>query len=407
MAKKLRLSPMVTEMSESMTVAIFSKVSDMKSRGEAVNGALCVGQPDFPPPIEAIRATAEAAEKGMTSYTGVSGTLELRTAICEYMAEHKKLQYAPEEVLVASGGKQAIYQVMMVLCQKGDEVIVPAPYWTSYPDIVKLAGASPVILETLAEHEYVVEPEALAAAITPNTRMMLLCNPSNPTGCLMTRSQLESIAAVLRRPENEHVYVLSDEIYERICYDGIEHVSFGTLDGMRDRTLTINGFSKAFAMTGYRLGYLAAPKPIVQATAKLQGQITSCACSMAQYAGIAALKSPMSYIDEKVIELKSKRDRALELLASIPEVSCPRPNGAFYLFPDVSAYFGRTTPQGEVMEDAQSLCMYLLSEHRVALVPGSAFGAPRCLRLSYAATVANIEDALSKLSACLKSLRKP
>eukprot|EP00931_Biecheleriopsis_adriatica_P118472 TRINITY_DN93876_c0_g1_i1.p1 TRINITY_DN93876_c0_g1~~TRINITY_DN93876_c0_g1_i1.p1 ORF type:complete len:413 (-),score=110.64 TRINITY_DN93876_c0_g1_i1:220-1458(-) len=405
MAPALRLSPLVSEMEESKTVAIFSKVSDMKSRGEKVNGALCVGQPDFAPPPEAIKATEEAAAKGLTSYTGVTGTLELRQAICEYLEKYKKVAYKPEEVLVASGGKQAIYQVVMALCQQGDEVIVPAPFWTSYPDIVKLAGATPVILETTAEHGYAIDAEALAAAIKPSTRMVIVCNPSNPTGCAMSRQQLEALAAVLRRPENAHVYVLSDEIYERICFDGLEHASFAAFEDMWDRTLTINGFSKAFSMTGYRLGYLAAPKEIVKAAGKLQSQITSCASSIGQHAGIAALRCDMSYISGKVLELQEKRDMALELLAKIPDVKCPKPGGAFYLFPDVSAYFGLATAGGETIEDATQLCMHLLAEYKVALVPGDAFGAAKCLRLSYAATKENITDAITKLGTCLQALQ--
>lgn len=401
----LRLNPLVSGMDESTTVAIFSKVSDMKSRGEKVNGALCVGQPDFPPPPAAMRATEEAVAKGLTSYTAVSGTLELRKAVCEYLDKYKKTKYAPEEILVTSGGKQAIYQVVLALCQQGDEVIVPAPYWTSYPDIVKLSGAAPVILQTTAEQGYAIDPEALAKAIKPSTRMVIVCNPSNPTGCAMSRKQLEALAAVLRKPENEHVFVLSDEIYERICFDGLEHVSFAALEGMRDRTLLINGFSKAFSMTGYRLGYLAAPKPIVQAASKLQSQITSCASSIGQHAGIAALQSDMGYISGKVVELQEKRDLALDLLAKIPGVTCPKPAGAFYLFPDISSYYGRTTPGGDHVGDSTSLCLHLLADYKVALVPGDAFGNDKCLRLSYAATKENITDAITKLGSCLQGLQ--
>ncbi|CAE7334507.1 PPA-AT, partial [Symbiodinium necroappetens] len=252
---------MISEMEESTTVAIFSKVSNMKSRGEKVNGALCVGQPDFAPPPEAIQATQEAAVKGLTSYTA---------AVAEYLEKYKKVKYSPDEVLIACGGKQAIYQVVMALCQKGDEVIVPAPYWTSYPDIVKLSGATPVILETTAAQGYAIDAKRLDAAITLRTRLVIVCNPSNPTGCAMGKSQVEEVAEVLRKPQNQHVLVLSDEIYERICYDGTEHASFAALKDMWERTLTINGFSKAFSMTGYRLGYLAAPKEIVKAASKLQ-----------------------------------------------------------------------------------------------------------------------------------------
>ncbi|CAJ1332563.1 unnamed protein product [Effrenium voratum] len=392
----LKLNPMISKMEESFTVAIFSKVSNMKSRGEKVNGALCVGQPDFPPPPEALRATQEAAGLGLTSYTAVTGTLELRQAIAEYLDKFKKVQYTADEILVACGGKQAIYQAMMALCQEGDEVIVPAPYWTSYPDIVKLSGATPVILETTAAQGYAIDAAKLAGAITPKTRMLIVCNPSNPTGCAMSTEQLETIAEVLRRPENQHVLVMSDEIYERICYDGLEHASFAALKDMWERTLTINGFSKAFAMTGYRLGYLAAPKEIVKAASKLQSQITSCASSIGQHAGIAALKCDMSYIDAKVVELKEKRDLAMSLLAKIPDVKCPKPGGAFYLFPDISAYLGRQTPDGEAVEDGVQLCLHLLDKYQVALVPGIAFGDPKCLRLSYAATKDNITDAITK-----------
>jgi len=362
-------------------------------------------QPDFAPPPEAIQATQEAAVKGLTSYTAVTGTLELRQAVAEYLEKYKKVKYSPDEVLIACGGKQAIYQVVMALCQKGDEVIVPAPYWTSYPDIVKLSGATPVILETTAAQGYAIDAKKLNAAITPRTRLVIVCNPSNPTGCAMGKSQVEEVAEVLRQPQNQHVLVLSDEIYERICYDGTEHASFAALKDMWERTLTINGFSKAFSMTGYRLGYLAAPKEIVKAASKLQSQITSCASSVAQHAGIAALQCDMSYISGKVAELEKKRDLALDLLAKIPEIQCPKPGGAFYLFPDISAYFGRSTADGKVVQDATQLCLHLLEEYRVALVPGDAFGDGKCLRLSYAATVENITDAITKLGSCLQSLQ--
>merc|ERR1719215_1329667 len=324
---------------------------------------------------------------------------QLRKAICEYLENKKNTRYTPEQILVGCGGKQVIYEVVMALCQAGDEVLVPAPYWTSYPDVVKLSGATPIILETDPKQGYAIDPEALAAAINPRTRILVICNPSNPTGCIMDRKQLQALASVLQRPENEHVYVLSDEIYERICYDGIEHVSMAALEGMWDRTLTINGFSKAFSMTGYRLGYLAAPSPIVAAAAKLQGQITSCAASIAQHAGIAALKSPPDYIDGKVVELKAKRDKALELVLDIKDVACPKPGGAFYLLPDISAYFGRKTSGGEEIKDASGFCLHLLEQYKVALVPGEAFGAPKCLRMSYAASMEEIQDAVSKLKA--------
>lgn len=403
-AKKLRLSSFVTEIKQSPTSIIVGKVKDMKFRGIAVNGALCVGEPDFMPPPEAMKATAEAAEKGHIRYTQIEGTMEIRQAICEYLKNYKGLQYAPTQICVGTGGKQVIWEAVMALCEKGDEVIIPSPYWTSYPDIVKMSGATPIDLPTVLSEDYAINAQKLASAITPNTRMLIICNPSNPTGACMDKEQLEAIAEVLRKPENEHVYVLSDEIYERITYDGIEHVAFATLDGMMDRTLTINGLAKAFAMTGYRLGYIAGPQPIVAACTKLQSQITSNCSSISQYAGIAALKSDMSRVSTCVAELQKKRDRAHELLLNIDGVACPKGRGAFYLLPDISAYYGRKTSKGQVIFDSISFCEYLLDDYAVALTPGAAFGSFETLRISYAATMENIEDAIAKMGQALKAL---
>ena len=237
----LDLSPIVANMATSKTVAIFSQTSDMKSRGETVNAALCVGQPDFPPPAAALRATGEATELGLTAYTAVSGTLELRTAICKYLKELKGTSYGVDQVMVACGGKQAIYEVVLATCTEGDEVVIPAPYYTSHPDIVILSGASPVILPTLAADDYVPTVAGLEAVLTPRTRMLILCNPCNPSGTVIGAAQLEALAAVLRRPEHAHVLVLADEIYSEITYD-VPHISFAALPGMMERTLTINGF---------------------------------------------------------------------------------------------------------------------------------------------------------------------
>lgn len=252
-ARRYAVSPALSGVAPSKTVAIFSQTSDMKSRGEHVNAALCVGQPDFAPPEPVVRATREAAERGMTTYTALTGTLELRQAIARYLAEKKATPYAEEEIMVACGGKQAIYEATVAMCKAGDEVIIPAPYYTSYPDIVRLSGAAPVIMPTRAEDSYEPSAEAVERALTASTRMLILCNPCNPTGTTIPVERLESIAEVLRRPEHEHILVLSDEIYEQITYD-VPHKSFAAIDGMRERTLTINGFSKAYAMTGYRLG---------------------------------------------------------------------------------------------------------------------------------------------------------
>jgi len=250
---RFAVSPLVAGVATSKTVAIFSQTSEMKSRGEAVNAALCVGQPDFPPPPAVVEATAEAAAKGLTTYTALLGTLELRRAICEYLVRAKGTPYAEDEVMVSGGGKQAIYEAMVALCQPGDEVVIPAPYYTSYPDIVGLAGATSVIMPTHPSDDYVPTVAELERALNERTRILILCNPCNPTGAVIPRERLEQIAQLLRRPDLAHILVLSDEIYEAITY-GVPHVSFAALDGMKERTLTINGFSKAYSMTGYRLG---------------------------------------------------------------------------------------------------------------------------------------------------------
>ena len=287
-------------------------------------------------------------------------------------------------------------------------MVIPAPYYTSHPDIVSLSGATPVILPTLAADDYVPTVAGLEAVLTPRTRMLILCNPCNPSGTVIGAAQLEALAAVLRRPEHAHVLVLADEIYSEITYD-VPHVSFAALPGMMERTLTINGFSKSHAMTGYRLGYLAGPKPLVKAATRLQGQITSCASSIAQHAGVAALEAwpnaaPGSELHAHVAELRQKRDLALGLLRQIPALTCPTPQGAFYLLPDVSAYFGKATPEGVRIDSAEALCMALLDKYKVALVPGEAFGAPATIRLSYAATRAHISDAVAKLAQFLGEL---
>ncbi|KAG8464428.1 hypothetical protein KFE25_003491 [Diacronema lutheri] len=404
---RFAVSPLVAGVATSKTVAIFSQTSEMKSRGEAVNAALCVGQPDFPPPPAVVEATAEAAAKGLTTYTALLGTLELRRAICEYLVRAKGTPYAEDEVMVSGGGKQAIYEAMVALCQPGDEVVIPAPYYTSYPDIVGLAGATSVIMPTHPSDDYVPTVAELERALNERTRILILCNPCNPTGAVIPRERLEQIAQLLRRPDLAHILVLSDEIYEAITY-GVPHVSFAALDGMKERTLTINGFSKAYSMTGYRLGYLAAPVPIIKAASRLQAQISSCASSISQHAGVAALtRTPDDLIAGHVAALCAKRDLALELLRQIPNVSCPTPEGAFYLLPDISAYFGRKTAAGELIGSAEAACIHLLHEYKVALVPGEAFGAPATVRLSYAATHDEIRDAITKLGACLSALRLP
>jgi aspartate/methionine/tyrosine aminotransferase len=289
-----------------------------------------------------------------------------------------------------------------VLCRPDDEVLIPAPYWVSYPEMTRFAGATPVALPTSVATSYRITPEALEAAINEHTRLLILCSPSNPTGSVYSRDELVALAAVLRR--HEQVYVLSDEIYEYVLFDA-EHVSFASLPGMIDRTITVNGFSKGYAMTGWRLGYMAGPKAIVKAAAKVQGQFTSAPCSITQRAGVAAMEMSREPIDAMVAAFRERRDYMLGELNGIAGVKCPRPEGAFYLFPDVSALFGKQTPDGRVIESGQDVCFYLLDTHYVALVPGDAFGAPEGFRISYAASMENLKEAMARIKRGIEALR--
>jgi aspartate/methionine/tyrosine aminotransferase len=314
------------------------------------------------------------------------------------------VQYTPEEVLISNGGKQCIAQAVMAMCQPGDEVIVPAPYWVSYPEIVKLAGATPVIVDTTAEDDYLLTPQALRDSITSRTRMLILCNPSNPTGAVYPLEMLEGIADVVS--QHESLLVLSDEIYEKITFD-LPHYSFAAIKDMRERTIVVNGVSKAFAMTGLRLGFIAAPQPVKAACLKIQGQLTSCASSISQAsAAVALTKVGATFFEEAAQTFREKRDFVLAALRDIPLMECPVPQGAFYVFPTVSAYFGYVTPEGDILHSAADLCLYLL-RCGVALVPGEAFGTPACLRISYATDKEKLTLAMERIQQGLAALSPP
>eukprot|EP00624_Nannochloropsis_granulata_P007118 evm.model.NODE_6442_length_21107_cov_24.898565.5 len=400
--KESLLNPLLSSVAVSKTIEIHAMTKNMEARGEAVV-SLCVGEPDFAPPAEVIEATIQAVREGHTRYTAVTGEATLRAAICKDLETRKGIKYAPEEIIVGNGAKQEVYQAVLALCRPGDEVIIPAPYWPSYPEIVKLAGATPVILETKAADGFLVDPEALSAAITPKTRMFIFCNPSNPTGAVHPPSVVDAVGAILKRPHAKHVWALSDEIYERIVYD-TPHKSLAAVSGLRDRVLLINGFSKAFAMTGYRLGYLAGPLAVIKGCTTLQSQITSCASSIAQRAGTVALGLPEATMAPSVAVMRKKRDQVMAALAKIPRVTCSIPQGAFYVLPDISAYYHKTTPAGKIIRDGHELCMYLLKEYKVALVPGDSFGDSSTIRISYATSEEELNIALTRLGDCLASL---
>ena len=397
------LNPLIHNMSASETVRLHALTQQMIAERVPVV-ALNVGEPDFAPPANVVSATSTALLNGHTHYVSVQGDLELRTAVCDYLSEYKRLTYRPENVLICNGGKQAIFQAIQVICREGDEVIVPVPYWNSHVEIPKLARATPILVQTFIEHDFCLDPQILQNHITKSTRMIILCNPANPTGTVYTRERLEAIAAVLKLVNNEHIWVLSDEIYERLVYDDAEAVPFATLDGMKERTITINGVSKAYAMTGFRIGWMVGPKNVIQAATKLQGQITSCAGSLAQRAAISALKTPNSVIQTFITITKEKRDVCLAKLRAMG-IPCVKPLGAFYLFPSIAKYLNRITPSGVKIDSAAKFCEALLSEKGVSVVPGSAFGAPEHIRISYATSLTELQRGLSLLEEFLTSIK--
>lgn len=390
----------VEAMQPSATLAMTARAKQLRREGRPVIG-LSAGEPDFETPMPIAEAGIQAIREGYTHYTENAGMLELRERICRKLERENGLRYTPDQILCSNGAKQSVALALAALCRDGDEVLIPAPYWVSYPEMTLFAGGKPVILPTTAEDEYRLTPEALEAAITERTRVLILCTPSNPTGSVYPREELEALAAVLRR--HEHVFFLADEIYEHIVFDA-EHVSFASLPEMKERTVTVNGFSKAFAMTGWRLGYLAAELPIVKACGKIQGQLTSAPSSIAQRAGIAALEMDMGPIRQMVRSFRERRDFVLERLLAIEGIRCPKPEGAFYLFPQVTAFFGKQSPGGRLIQSSEDLCFYLLEEHHVALVAGDGFGDPQGLRISYAASMANLEEAMRRIEAGLGAL---
>src|SRR5690606_3390025 len=397
----LEFNPLVEAVRPSATLAMTARAKQLKREGRPIIG-LSAGEPDFDTPAPIAEAGIAAIRDGFTHYTENQGMPELREAICRKLERENGLTYSPEQILCSNGAKQSVALAAMALCRPGDEVLIPAPYWVSYPEMVRLAGATPVPIPTTADDDYRITPEQLEAAISERTRLLILCSPSNPTGTVYPPAELEGLAAVLRR--HEDVFIISDEIYERVVFDA-EHASIATFDGMKERTVLVNGFSKAFAMTGWRLGYLAAELPIVKAAAKVQSQLTSAPSTITQKAGIAALEMDSRYVDEMVAAFRKRRDFMLERIGQIEGVRCPRPEGAFYLFPDVLQFFGSASPDGRAIRNSEDLCFYLLEEHHVALVPAEAFGGPDGLRISYAASLAHLEEAMGRVEAGLAALR--
>jgi len=390
------LSNRINSLPISATLAMAAKARELKNQGINVIG-LSLGEPDFNTPEFIKKAAIQAVEDNYNSYTPVDGYAELKEAICEKFQRDNNITYTPNQVVVSTGAKQSIANVCMVLLNPGDEVLLPAPYWVSYSAIVTLAEAQSVLIPSSIETDFKITPEQLEAAITPKTKLVMFNSPNNPSGTIYTEEEFRALAAVLEKYPN--IYVLTDEIYEHINY-GTPHFSFATIPSMYDRTITVNGVAKAFAMTGWRIGYIGAPEWIAKACNKMQGQITSGANCIAQRATIAALQAPPSEIKYMVEEFEQRRDLILQLLGEIPGLKLNRPEGAFYVFPDVSAYFGKTLA-GTPINDANDVALYILEKAHVATVSGAAFGAPNCIRISYAASQEEIKTAIGRIQKAL------
>jgi len=386
----MELAQRATILTPSLTLSIDSKAKAMKAEGIDVCG-FGAGEPDFDTP-EHIKAAAQAAiESGFTKYTPSSGTPELRQAIADKFATDNKLAYKPSQVIVSNGAKHSCYNAILATCQPGDEVIIPAPYWLSYPEMVRLAGADPVFVQTKEENGWKMTAEEFQDAMTPRTKMVIINSPGNPTGSVYTRQELEGIVEVAA---DEEILILSDEIYEKLVYDGVEHVSVASLPGAFDLTITVNGFSKAYAMTGWRLGYLGAPEAIAKAIDAIQSHSTSNPCSFAQKGGLAAIKGDQQLVSDMRDEFDLRRNYMVNRIAAIPRVSVVKPQGAFYVLMNI----------GQLGLNSTNFADRLLSKHHVAVVPGIAFGNDATIRLSYATSLDVIKKGLDRLEEFCKTL---
>ena len=390
----IALSKIVQGMEPSATLAMSAKAKELKAKGETVVD-LSVGEPDFNTPKHICEAAVAAMNAGHTRYTVASGIPALKEAICADYFARFGLEYKPSQIVVSNGAKHSLHNAFFCTLNPGDEAILPAPYWVSYAELIKLSGAVPVIVPTREEDDFKLTPEALRAAITPKTRMLLLCSPSNPTGSCYTRAELEALADIAI--END-LFVVSDEIYERLVYDGAPFASFPTLrEGLADRTIVINGVSKTYAMTGWRVGWTLAPENVSKKMASLQSQETSNPCSVSQYAALAAVTGDQSCVDAMRAEFEKRRDYVAGRIAEIPGMTCGKMGGAFYAFFNIQKFLGREY-DGVKVETSQDWCMALLEQKKVATVMGSAFGAEGYARASFAASMENLKEAFDRIA---------
>ena len=396
----MQLSSLLERFNEPETLKMAKLGRELRAKGIDITD-LSLGEPDFDTPMHIKNAAKKAIDENYSHYTPVAGYLDVREAICTKLKRDNNLDYKPENIIISTGAKQSIANVVLALVDRDDEVIIPTPYWVTYSEIVKLAGGAVKFINTKVENGYKINPVELESAITEKTKLFMFSSPCNPTGAVYTKDELEALAEVFKKYPN--IIILSDEIYEFINY-GLRHESIAQFDYLKDRVVVINGLSKGYAMTGWRLGYLAASPLIAKACDKLQGQFTSATCSITQRAAIAALTGDHTPTLEMVAKFKVRRDKVVELLKDIPGIIFTIPPGAFYVFPDVSSYFGKKTPEGNVIENADDLCMYLLHTAHVSVVTGKAFGEPKCIRMSFAVNTQNIEKGFAKIKNAFKSL---
>lgn len=386
----------------SPTISVSTKARELKAAGHDVIG-LGAGEPDFDTPDNIKQAAIDAINRGETKYTAVDGIAELKQAIAGKFKRENNLDYSTDQITVGTGGKQVLYNALLATLNSGDEVIIPAPYWVSYPDIVRLGGGKPVFIETSIKSRFRLTPEALEAAITPNTKWFIFNSPSNPSGAAYGRDELKALTDVLMA--HSHVWVLTDDIYEHLTYDDFKFVSLAEVEpGLMDRTLTMNGVSKAYAMTGWRIGYAGGPIELIKAMAKLQSQSTSNPSSVSQWAAVEALEGPQDFIPERAKVFKDRRDLVVSMLNQTKGLECPTPEGAFYVYPSCAGCIGRTTPNGKTLETDKDFVTALLEDEGVAVVHGEAFGLSPFFRVSYATSTEALEEACARIQRFCASL---
>ena len=391
------LSDRINNLSTSQTLAMAALARELKSQGKDII-SLSLGEPDFNTPDFIKEAAKKAIDENYSTYSPVDGYVELKDAICRKFKRDNNLEYKPANIVVSTGAKQSLYNIAQVMLNDGDEVILPAPYWVSYFEIIKLSGGIPIEVPTNVETDFKITAEQLEKAITPKTKMMWFSSPCNPSGSVYSREELSAIGKVLEKYPS--IFIVSDEIYEHINFSGT-FCSIGTIPGLFERTITVNGVAKAFAMTGWRIGYIGAPEFIAKACTKMQGQVTSGANSIAQRATITALDANPNVLNTMVEAFKNRRDLVVKLAKQIPGIKINIPEGAFYLFPDVSSFFGKTL-RGNTIKNADDFSMYLLSEANVATVTGDAFGNPNCIRISYATSDEILTEAFKRIQLALE-----